>query len=494
MLDVTRRRAAAETPASVLRRYRRDRFTRPSDIPWRAARAAEDTMLRFLPDGTELVTLAPVVPLGTHSAVAPVSQHKVMTTIRACEVAADPTNALALEAAVRRQDAARQPGAPAQRVRLAAVQRVVRAQQFAAGMASHFGLLAMVTAGRDEGSLRFETAAVAEHLRFAVAGLRAVGAPGVVLALTPLSDAGERIAAAAGEELAGTAASIVAAPAEAGRQAYYRHLCFKVYAVADGVQTEIGDGGFTDWTARLAGNGKERLLISGYGTDRLATLASGPRLACRGACRALHLVPVVSPPGRIVGRHVAAAGQQADGPVDQLTDDVGMAGVPLRLRGHVHQDGAERRFRAPPGHRRGGIEREFRDRGVRVLPRPAVHAGDEVPGLVRCRPHAGVRVGALRQPRQVLAVRAAEYVAEIAELAARLVLDEAEQVGACRRQRPPDVVLAKPVQLPQQGLPGALQVVEQARLGVESRHAQSMAAERFSAPTPARATASRLLR
>jgi hypothetical protein len=311
MLDVTRRRAAAETPASVLRRYRRDRFTRPSDIPWRAARAAEDTMLRFLPDGTELVTLAPVVPLGTHSAVAPVSQHKVMTTIRACEVAADPTNALALEAAVRRQDAPRQPGAPAQRVRLAAVQRVVRAQQFAAGMASHFGLLAMVTAGRDEGSLRFETAAVAEHLRFAVAGLRAVGAPGVVLALTPLSDAGERIAAAAGEELAGTAASIVAAPAEAGRQAYYRHLCFKVYAVADGVQTEIGDGGFTDWTARLAGNGKERLLISGYGTDRLATLASGPRLACRGACRALHLVPVVSPPGRIVGRHVAAAGQQA---------------------------------------------------------------------------------------------------------------------------------------------------------------------------------------
>jgi hypothetical protein len=32
---------------------------------------------------------------------------------------------------------------------------------------------------------------------------------------------------------------------------------------------EVGDGGFTDWTARLLGNGKERLLISGYGVDRL---------------------------------------------------------------------------------------------------------------------------------------------------------------------------------------------------------------------------------
>jgi hypothetical protein len=50
-----------------------------------------------------------------------------VTAIRACEVAADPANALALEAAVRR--ASRPPGT----VRLAAIQRVVRAQRFPAG-------------------------------------------------------------------------------------------------------------------------------------------------------------------------------------------------------------------------------------------------------------------------------------------------------------------------------------------------------------------------
>lgn len=274
MLDVTRRRAAAETPASVLRRYRDDRFVRPSGFPWRATRAAEDVLLGCLPDGTELVTLAPLAPLGAHSAVATVSQHKVVTTIRACEVAADPTNALALEAAVRRLDARRAAGAAGQRVRLAAIQRVVRAQRFVPGMAAHFGLFAMVAAGRDEGSLRFETAALAEHLRFAVGGLRAAGAPEVVLALTPLSDAGERLAAAAGEEFAGTGIRIEMVPAEAGRQAYYRHLCFKVHAVSYGARTEFGDGGFTDWTARLLASEKERLLIAGYGTERLGAFTS----------------------------------------------------------------------------------------------------------------------------------------------------------------------------------------------------------------------------
>jgi hypothetical protein len=37
---------------------------------------------------------------------------------------------------------------------------------------------------------------------------------------------------------------------------------------------ELGDGGSTDWTARLLGSRKERLLISGYGIDRIA-LARG---------------------------------------------------------------------------------------------------------------------------------------------------------------------------------------------------------------------------
>lgn len=95
MLEVMRRRAARETPASVLRRYRRDRFVRPGSMPWRALRRAEDVLAGALPPEFELMTLAPLVPLGTHSALATVSQDKIVTAVRACEVAADCTNALA---------------------------------------------------------------------------------------------------------------------------------------------------------------------------------------------------------------------------------------------------------------------------------------------------------------------------------------------------------------------------------------------------------------
>lgn len=272
MLEVVRRRAARETPASVLRRYQHDRFVRPGGTSWRAGRQAEDILLGCLPADVEVMTLAPLVPLGTHSALGTVSQHKIVTAIRACEVAADPANALALEAAVRRASAA--PGT----VRLAAIQRVVRAQRFPAGWSAHFGLFAMVTAGRDEGSCRFEQAALAEQLRFAVAGLGAAGLPRVQVALTPLSEVGERIAATVAGELDAVPADIVLDHDRMAGRGYYRDVCFKVNALVDGVPAEIGDGGFTDWTAKLLASKKERLLISGYGLDRLAALITSERI------------------------------------------------------------------------------------------------------------------------------------------------------------------------------------------------------------------------
>ena len=34
----------------------------------------------------------------------------------------------------------------------------------------------------------------------------------------------------------------------------------------------MADGGFVEWTAKLVGNGKECLLISGFGIERIALL------------------------------------------------------------------------------------------------------------------------------------------------------------------------------------------------------------------------------
>jgi hypothetical protein len=49
---------------------------------------------------------------------------------------------------------------------------------------------------------------------------------------------------------------------------YYRGLCLRISPAApDGVRYAVADGGFTDWTARLLQDRKERLLISGIGSE-----------------------------------------------------------------------------------------------------------------------------------------------------------------------------------------------------------------------------------
>jgi hypothetical protein len=209
-------------------------------------RAAEDRLLAALPPAFDVVGLAPVVPLGTCSAVGEVDQNNVLSTTRGTEVAADATNALALEAAVRRESTSDD-------VRLAAVQRVVRAQQVAgAGRFAHFTLFAAVSAGRDRGSLAFEQQHFAEHMALLRSACGDVEVR--VTVLDPRFDV-----------VRGSF------PSDPSRQTgYYQGLCYKVYLHGE----EIGDGGFVDWTQRLLGNRKERLLISGVGVDRLATLSS----------------------------------------------------------------------------------------------------------------------------------------------------------------------------------------------------------------------------
>lgn len=256
-LEVARRRAARLSGPDVLRRHREDRFAAPSPLSFASLRRVEDALLGAAA-AFEPVALSPLAPLGTHSAVAGVAQHRVVPTGRGTEVAADPTTGLALEAAVRR--------ASASVVRLATVQRVVRAQRVAAGLFAHFSLFGAVTAGRDTGNLAFERAALAEHARLVVAGCRALGATDVTLGVTVLDPRFEDLL---------DAVEVPVHPfpdREGGRGGYYEGLCFKVYAAFGGSPAEVGDGGFTPWTRKLLGNAKERLMTSGLGVDRLATL------------------------------------------------------------------------------------------------------------------------------------------------------------------------------------------------------------------------------
>jgi len=278
LLEVFRRRALRLTPADVMRRYGTDRFAAPGSVSFAALRRAEDVMLAALPKGFDIVTLAPVLPLGAHWVTGGVDPRNVVATIRGSEVAADPTNGLALEAAVRRRNILARSPRSAELVKLAATQRVTRGQ-FVTGPVSfaHFQLLGLVTAGRDTGDQEFERRHLTQHLRFAAHGLIGCGVGNVRLAITCLDDAASRTLLAVREGLAGLAGvEVTDAPERESGRAYYRGLCFKVFADAgDGDMMEIGDGGFVDWTARLLGSQKERLLISGYGLDRLAIMTPG---------------------------------------------------------------------------------------------------------------------------------------------------------------------------------------------------------------------------
>ncbi len=92
------------------------------------------------------------------------------------EQGAEPTNGLALEVAARRHDLLRAAPRSAEPVRLAATQRVTRAQHDLGPVTfAHFQLLGAVTGGRDTGGRAFERDSLTEHLRFAAAGLRRPG-------------------------------------------------------------------------------------------------------------------------------------------------------------------------------------------------------------------------------------------------------------------------------------------------------------------------------
>ena len=267
LLEVTRRRAEQLSPADVMRRARTDPLVEPGVVGARALHRVIAAVIDAIPEAFDVIELAPVVPLGTHSSVATVHQHKVVSTIRNAEVAADPTNALAVLAALR--------GPEREPIRLAAVQRILRAQPFGDQGQQHFSVLGLVTAGRDRGHLAFETDALVQQLHVLRSAIGSVTNATVEIRLTDLADGrAEPLIQTVAESFADDADTLVTSdPDRSTGRGYYRDLCFKIVATAEG-EVEIGDGGFTDWTAQLLNDQKARLLTGGLGLDRLVAIAA----------------------------------------------------------------------------------------------------------------------------------------------------------------------------------------------------------------------------
>ena len=278
LVEVYRRVASRRSPRTLLADYKSSRFAQPSQCNPAILLEWDRIALSNLPRDFQALEISPVCPLGTISLLTPISQDWVLTTIRNAEALADPTNVLALECALRRYGLNRADQTRMTSVNLAASQRVVRAQRYESSDArAHFRLFSLCSAGRDSGNLRFEVAAVSEHVRFYLKCLRLFLGSEVPLRVSIIDlrqpePHRAKIISAIGEGLDKVSKNVTVEmtniPTEA--KGYYKELRFHVYGISNrGQELELVDGGDTDWTQRLLGNAKERLIISGIGTEGL---------------------------------------------------------------------------------------------------------------------------------------------------------------------------------------------------------------------------------
>ncbi len=280
LLEVYRIRSTQRHPADVLLDFRADRFVRPSTVSPRKLLSWEQMAFSLLPPEFQSVELAPVCPLGTSSVIASVDQNWAVTTARNTEVVSDATNVLALECALRRRNLLRVNSKSAEPVHLAASHRVLRAQRYDSPQSvTHFSLFALCSAGRSLGSAGFELAALQRHIQFYLNALRAFLGPEVSLRVAVTDFRGtDRYPRLESELLSPIRAGHeqVECVIDEGRtsgRGYYADLCFHVHVMdPTGHYLEIADGGSVDWTQRLLSSAKERLIISGVGSERLCSV------------------------------------------------------------------------------------------------------------------------------------------------------------------------------------------------------------------------------
>jgi hypothetical protein len=308
-LEVYRTRADAVKLSVALAQARRAPLVAPSSVGAQVA-IAFDSVAFGAASEFEALDLSPVCPFGASRALGGTSQNNVLTTIRGVEALGDPTIAMALEAARRRRSG--------ELIRLCASHRVVRLQPFdVQGFSPHFRLFGLLTAGRDTGSRRFEIEHLRTHARVYLKMFQMLAAAGFSLD-KPLVEFTDLAAVEAALFAAGVTRyeirdsirahwlggserflrergiglhvnaphplleSEVIEPLRAEfpevqfrvNQArleglhYYRLFALRISPKApDGNRYPVVDGGLTDWTARLLENKKERLMISGIGSE-----------------------------------------------------------------------------------------------------------------------------------------------------------------------------------------------------------------------------------
>jgi hypothetical protein len=279
LLEVFARRVQLLSPASILKAYENNRFVKPANIDSIDFYEFEIQLLKHAQKyDFEAIELSPVSPLGTCAVFGTVHQHKVLSALRGTEVVADATNVMALEIAFRKKQKSESNSI----FKLCTSHRHTRTQIFDfKGFTPHFNIFCLATAGLDKGSFMFELLHVEEHIHL------------YLEYLTGILDIDEEILKiklkwwSGKEQIENLQSHLMdnirmrwkkvgienqpILPSE-NSENYYQTVNFKIYWRRENQEIDIADGGLVDWTQQLLSNQKERMLISGLGTEMLYKL------------------------------------------------------------------------------------------------------------------------------------------------------------------------------------------------------------------------------
>jgi hypothetical protein len=276
LLEVFSERLKDTPPEVLLKQYQANRFVQPAETDMVRGLHLELRTLEFLRAcAFQPIELSPAAQLGSCSILGTVSQDKIISATRSTEILADATNSLALHIAGLKKSA----GNKEDVLRFCTVHRHLRTQQWKEkGFTPHFKIGCLVSSGRDSGDYRFEASHLSEHIRALDHLLREVfGIKRLRIKLQkrdgyPNPD---RLLQTVADQLKKEQSALAITTEEpANGNNYYKGIQFKVIIEIKDRELEIADGGFVDWTQKLLGNNKERLLISGFGLSLLDQLTA----------------------------------------------------------------------------------------------------------------------------------------------------------------------------------------------------------------------------
>ncbi len=265
-------RAADVSPASLRQAMSTDRFVQPSSVSPRTFNKFDAIAFDLLPRDFEPIELSPLAPLGVVSAITSVDHSLVVNTVRSQDVVSDCTNVLALHAASQRHELRANLRTE---INFCASQRLVRTQfPKQEGHTAHFKILTLVSAGRDTGGFEFELRKLVEHIGYYLVLIRSFESAKHIqidIVMKEYSTTGVDWRTIA-DTLEKQNVTFTHQPTLRENWNYYSPVQFQINIRTANGTVNLADGGIVDWTQKLLSDKKERLVISGFGTELFCKL------------------------------------------------------------------------------------------------------------------------------------------------------------------------------------------------------------------------------